>query len=146
MVSAVAGLRGQFCPERLSENAKSIKITLFAEILTFISSYLCSVIAKMVNKNIKTHYILNKNATLTPYLCDFYDFPQFSRKFVVRIYVTVPMLLCLCCGVKLCYGINLCNGVHPCYGVVVLACVMMLTHVMAPTRVIVLFHVMELWY
>ena len=86
MVPAVAGLRRQFFAERLSETAKSIKITLFAEPLTVISPIYvhskCSV--KIVNKNFKTHYILNKNATLTPCSCNFYDF--------VRIYASFPQI------------------------------------------------------
>ena len=32
----------------------------------------------------KTHYILNKNATLTPNSCDFYDFAILSQSFVAK--------------------------------------------------------------
>ena len=59
---------------------KSIKISLFAEFLTVISpNYICSVIAKLANKNIKTKYILNK-------FLRFYDLHNMSQHFVMKIY------------------------------------------------------------
>ena len=63
----------EFSAERLSENAKCIKIIVFAELLTAISSIYVQSLQQIINKNIKTHYIPKKNATLTPNSCDFYD-------------------------------------------------------------------------
>ena len=70
----------EFSAERLSENAKSIKITLFAELLTVIFLIYMSSPWKLSIKTLK-HYILNKNATLTPNSCDFYDLRTFVGKF-----------------------------------------------------------------
>ena len=67
----------EFSAERLSENAKCIKIIVFAELLTAISSIYVQSLQQIVNKNIKTHYIPKKNATLTPNSCDFYDLLTF---------------------------------------------------------------------
>jgi len=39
---------------------------------------------KLSKKNIKTDYILNRNATLTPNSCDFYDLRTFVAKFCRR--------------------------------------------------------------
>ena len=130
MVPAVAGLRRQFFAERLSETAKSIKITLFAEPLTVISPIYvhskCSV--KIVNKNIKTHYIFNKNATLTPCSCNFYDFVSDLRKFSTDFWRLksrirdFSLLACMvivfgCGGVSPSYGDNSYPGFSLCYGV-----------------------------
>ena len=71
----------EFSAERLSENAKCIKIIVFAELLTAISSIYVQSLQQIVNKNIKTHYIPKKNATLTPNSCDFYDLLTFVAKF-----------------------------------------------------------------
>ena len=71
----------EFSAERLSENAKCIKIIVFAELLTAISSIYVESLQQIVNKNIKTHYIPKKNATLTPNSCDFYDLLTFVAKF-----------------------------------------------------------------
>ena len=68
-------------PQRLSENAKCIKIIVFAELLTAISSIYVQSLQQIVNKNIKTHYIPKKNATLTPNSSDFYDLLTFVAKF-----------------------------------------------------------------
>ena len=69
----------EFSAEKLSENAKCIKIILFAEPLMVISFIYVQSLQEIVNKSIKTHNILNKNAKLTPNSCEFYDsrtFPQ----------------------------------------------------------------------
>ena len=71
----------EFSAERLSENAKCIKIIVFAELLTAISSIYVQSLQQIVNKNIKTHYIPKKNATLTPNSCDFYDLLTFVANF-----------------------------------------------------------------
>ena len=71
----------EFSAERLSENEKSIKITLFAELLMVISPIYVQSLQQIVNKNIKTHYILNKNATLTLNSCDSHDLRTFVAKF-----------------------------------------------------------------
>ena len=70
----------EFSAERLSENAKSIKITLFAELFTVISPIYVQSLLYIVNRNIKTHYTLNKNASLTPNSCNFYDLRNFAAK------------------------------------------------------------------
>ena len=69
----------EFSAERLSENVKCIKIILFAELLTVISSIYVQSLQKIV-KNIKTHYILNKSARMTPNSCNFYDLRNFAAK------------------------------------------------------------------
>ena len=40
----------------------------------------------------KTHYFLNKNATLTPNSCDFYDLRTFVANFFVAIYALFPQI------------------------------------------------------
>ena len=44
------------------------------------------------SKNIKTHYILNKNARLTPNSCVFYDLRTFVAKFCRFIYALFPQI------------------------------------------------------
>ena len=82
----------EFSAERLSENAKCIKIIVFAELLTAISSIYVQSLQQIVNKNIKTHYIPKKNATLTPNSCDFYDLLTFVAKFCGQNLRTFPQI------------------------------------------------------
>ena len=82
----------EFSAERLSENAKCIKIIVFAELLTAISSLYVQSLQQIVNKNMKTHYFLNKNATLTPNSCEFYDSRNFVAEFCRQSLRTFPQI------------------------------------------------------
>ena len=82
----------EFSAEKLSEDAKCIKIILFAEPLMVISFIYVQSLQEIVNKSIKTHNILNKNAKLTPNSCEFYDSRTFVAEFCRQSLRTFPQI------------------------------------------------------
>ena len=86
----------EFSAERLSEIAKSIKITLFAELLTVISP---NYVQSLLNFSMKTlkHSIFSKNAPFTPNSLS--QFTHFFRRFFETEKhnpQTLSLLECMC--------------------------------------------------
>ena len=80
----------EFSAERLSENAKCIKIIVFAELLTAISSIYVQSLQQIVNKNIKTFPRKMPNWHQIPVI--FMIYSLLSRNFAVRIYALFPQI------------------------------------------------------
>ena len=74
----------EFSAERLSENAKSIKMTLVAGLLTIISPIMYSHCNKLSIKTLKHTIFSTTNATLTQKSCDLYDLRTFVAIFFRR--------------------------------------------------------------
>ena len=88
VVSEVAGIRRQFkfSAERLSENAKTINITLFAELLTAISPIFVQSLLNLSIKTLKHTIFSTKMPHWHQILGIFMIYAILSQNFAIRIY------------------------------------------------------------
>ena len=82
----------EFSAERLSENAKSIKITLFAELLTVISPIYVQSLLNLSIKTLKHTIFSTKMPHWHQILVIFMIYALLSRNFAVRIYALFPQI------------------------------------------------------
>ena len=82
----------EFSAERLSENAKSIKITLFAELLTAISPIYVQSLLNLSIKTLKHTIFSTKMPHWHQILVIFMIYALLSRNFAVRIYALFPQI------------------------------------------------------
>ena len=82
----------EFSAERLSENAKSIKITLFAELLTAISPIYVQSLLNLSIKTLKHTICSTKMPHWHQILVIFMIYAILSRNFAVRMYALFPQI------------------------------------------------------
>ena len=82
----------EFSAERLSENAKSIKITLFAELLTAISPIYVQSLLNLSTKTLKHTICSTKMPHWHQILVIFMIYAILSRNFAVRMYALFPQI------------------------------------------------------
>ena len=82
----------EFSAERLSENAKSIKITLFAERLTAISPIYVQSLLNLSTKTLKHTICSTKMPHWHQILVIFMIYAILSRNFAVRMYALFPQI------------------------------------------------------
>jgi len=82
----------EFSAERLSENAKSIKITLFAELLTAISPIYVQSLLNLSIKTLKHTICSTKMPHWHQILVIFMIYAIMSRNFAVRMYALFPQI------------------------------------------------------
>ena len=82
----------EFSAERLSENAKSIKITLFAELLTAISPIYVQSLLNLSIKTLKHTICSTKMPHWHQILVIFMIYAILSQNYAVRIYALFPQI------------------------------------------------------